>query len=166
MNVEYMSKVGHAMGCIWFTDEELSASLKELRPDLERAFGIADLSQAAFDEEQARVAIAHAMAFGAALQNISDTSNLERLMLTVGFLDESDQIEVSTIKCVALDKVLAEATAFQRRSLHPDASEQVGQLILLREQAAAIMAQRGFGEHYFTIPVHNSTALSGAGRTA
>lgn len=163
MNVDYMSKVGHAMGCIWFTDEELSASLREIKPDLERAFGISDMSQASFDEEQARVAIAHAMAFGAALQNIKDTANLERLMLTVGFLDESDQIDVSTIKCVALDKVLEIAASFQRQSVHPDAGAQVGQLTLLREQAAAIMVQRGFGEHYFTAAVSNLTALSSAG---
>lgn len=151
MNDDELSKVGFVMGGVWYTEEELEASLNELRPDLERAFNVSDLALAPIDPEHARFAMAQAISFTAALQNIRGEPDVERLMLVVGFIDEEDQFDARAIKGVALDKMLATAIDYERESLTGDVGQAIGRLDHLRRQAATALCSRGYADRYYQI---------------
>lgn len=148
LDSDYMSKVGHAMGCISFADEDLDNSIKQIWPEVERALGGPD-GVFAPSQEQARVAMAHALAFSAALKSIRDTSKLESLMQVVGFLDEADEGGMRNVKCVALDIVLQTAVEFERQSIKAGADEQARRLEGIRLRVAGILLAHDYAGHYF-----------------
>lgn len=145
----YLSKIDFAMGCITFPEAMLDASLAEIGPALAVSFGQPEITACQFDMEHARVAMAHALAMAAAIQNIHTTSNLGELMMAVGFFDDADPQDVQDIKCVALDKILEAAIATERDAVDGAIDERVERLQLLREQAFVLMQARGHAALYF-----------------
>jgi hypothetical protein len=149
LNDDELSKVGFVMGCIWYSDEELAASLGEIKGDLEYAFDVTDITLASIDQDHARVAMAQAISFAAALQKIGSEPDVERLMLAVDFIDADDQFDVKQIKGVALDRMLAVAIDYESQSLTGGVTQAVARLSDLRRQAATALHSRGYAGRYY-----------------
>lgn len=145
MDAEYISKIGFAMGCISFADEDLDASLSEISSVL------ADhgLVVSAQDPERLHVAMAQSLALAAALRNIYDVSSLETLMLTVGFLGDPDEPDMLNIKAIALDLALVEAVAIESAGTHPSSAADAERLMQVRRAAGEVLAGRGIAIEYF-----------------
>lgn len=141
---EYLSKIGHAMGCISFSDSDLDESLLEIRLELNRAFEASHIDPDEVDQEESRAAIAHAMALTAAIQNIADTSHMETLMATVGFLDDTDSQAVRIVKAVALDNILRVAIEIEGSSGNTSSAVETARLEQLRHQTAIVLQTYGY----------------------
>jgi hypothetical protein len=149
-----MSKVGFAMGCIAFSDDDLDACLLDIHELLSRFLP----HLAEIDPELARMAVAQSLALAAALKNIHDVEALEMLMLTVGFFGEPDEPDLMMIKAIGLDQALHEAAKLEDAGDYPEAAADAERLEHLRSSTAKVMRSRGFGARYYTFLAQSEQA--------
>lgn len=154
-SVEYEHQVGITIGKLVFSDDDLDASLAEIRPELAVGFGLTEPAEMVLEMVPARVAMAHAIGLVAALQHIRDADDLEGLMISVGFIDENaDHEGIAIIKGVALDKALQAAIVHEQLSNNPSADASVERLVAIRLKSRQILLDRGYAAKYFEMTLN------------
>lgn len=149
-NVSYLSQVAQTVDALVFVDQELDESLAQIKPDLAWAYGLADPALLELDPQASRFAMASALGLVAALTHIRDSSDLERLMLSTRFIDDStDHEELLILKSVALDKTLQAAVEHAALGRGQGCEDEVLRMTALRARAREILSSRGCAGPYF-----------------